>query len=249
MKDRIAVVVCHYNARSDESLIKLLDQIREVPAGCEFQVRVVVNLGVPKRLLLPHRHRDIQILYRENTGYNIGAWDYGWRQSPIFSGYLFLQEECRLVRPDWGVGFVRRAAEPGIGLVGECLSPDWDASWDELARRTAHDRFREQLVNGQPAERVPCYLDFFRRKGIDPGRGGDHLQSLILFTRRETLEAIDGFPIGENFGEAVAAEIGISKKVQALGLAICQVGPVPFFFIEHEQWLHRRPLPLPPEHG
>ncbi len=36
---------------------------------------------------------------RENTGFNIGAWDYGWRHLPPYDYYLFLQDDCFIVRP------------------------------------------------------------------------------------------------------------------------------------------------------
>jgi hypothetical protein len=38
---------------------------------------------------------------RENTGFNIGAWDYGWRHLPPYDYYLFLQDDCFIVRPLW----------------------------------------------------------------------------------------------------------------------------------------------------
>jgi hypothetical protein len=237
------VVVSHYNARPTTQLVDLLDATQTLPSGWPFGIRVVVNLGVPKRLVLPARHQQVEILYRENTGYNIGAWDHGWRTGGPAMSYLFLQEECRLLRPDWLAAFVRQGAATGVGLVGECLSPHWDALWEDLVQRCRGERLEGHLVDGQPADRVPCYLDFFRRHGIPSGRRADHLQSLILYARREVLQAINGFPVGRNYGEAIAAEIGISKKVQSLGLRIGEVGPHPFHYIEHPQWLHRRNEP------
>jgi hypothetical protein len=135
---------------------------------------------------------------------------------------------------------VEKASLPSNGLVGESLSVDWDFTWEVLSESTKDHQFAEHLVDGKSAERVPCYLDFFRRHGIDPGPKGDHLQSLILFIRRQVLQAMQGFPVGTNFGESIAAEIGISKKVQSLGLKICQVREEPFSYIQHPQWLFRK---------
>lgn len=236
----ILVVVSHYDARPSGSLIELLKSMRSIPAAWPFDVRVVVNQGTAGPLRLPPEVRTVEVIYRENVGYNIGAWDFGWRLPPVYDGYLFLQDECRIVREGWLGAFVHKAAEPGVGLLGECLSRNWDAPWEVLRQRTRYDRLREHLVDGMPAERVDCYLDFFRRHGIPPGGRGNHLQSLVWFARRRVLEAIDGFPLGRNFGEAIAAEIGTSKKVQAMGLAIAEVGPGPFCYIEHPQWLHRK---------
>jgi GT2 family glycosyltransferase/tetratricopeptide (TPR) repeat protein/2-polyprenyl-3-methyl-5-hydroxy-6-metoxy-1,4-benzoquinol methylase len=236
------VVISHYDARSPDRLLALLDSMSSKPAGWTYAVRVVVNQETRKPLELPDRHRPVEVFYRENAGFNIGAWDFGWRADPAFDAYLFLQDECRVVREDWAGAFVRKAAEANVGLVGECLSPLWDAPWAELAERFRGQRLPDHFVDGQPADRLACYQHFFARQGIPTGARGDHLQSLVLFARREVLEAIKGFPDSKNHGEAIAAEIAISKKVQALGLTIAEVGPEPFFYIEHPQWLHRRPL-------
>jgi hypothetical protein len=242
MPETVLVVIAHYNARPTDNLISLLESMQTMPAGWPFAVRVVVNVALPKVLALPAHLRNVEVCYRENTGYNIGAWEYGWRQAPPYTAYLFLQDECQVARADWVAAFVRRLSAPDIGLVGECLSPDWDAPWEVLKERTKGDRFPEQLIDGQPAERIPCYFHFFSQQCISPGPRGDHLQSLVLSARRAVLEMIGGFPQGRNYGEAMAAEIGISKKVQALGLRICEVGPEPFSYIHHPQWLHRKTL-------
>lgn len=67
------------------------------------------------------------------------------------------------------------------------------------------------------------------------------LQSIILFTSRSILEQIDGFIIGQNYGEAIAAEIGISKKVQGLGYQIQTINPHScYHYIAHPQWFQRK---------
>jgi hypothetical protein len=236
-------VVSHYDARPAGGLVRLLDQAREVPAGWPFRLRVVVNRELGHGPELPRRHRGTEVLCRENRGYNIGAWEHGWRAGPPCAGYLFLQEECRVAREGWVAAFVRAASQPGVGLVGECLSPVWDAPWGELARRFRGETLPGHRVAGRPAERVACYLDFLARHGIPPGPRGDHLQSLVLFAFHRVLRAAGGFPVGTDYGEAIASEIGVSKRVQALGLALRQAGPAPFTYVEHPQWLHRRARP------
>jgi hypothetical protein len=225
----ILVIVSYYAGRSLEPLVRLLDSMNTFPAGCAFAVRVVVNRNGEETIALPDRHGGVEILYRSNSGYNIAAWEFGWRASPTTEAYLFLQDDCRVVQSNWIVAFLG-LANAGVGLVGECLSPDWDATWADLVTRYRGHMLPEHTLDGQPAERVECYFDYFRRHGIAPGSRGDHLQSLVLFARRAVLEAI-------------GAEIGVSKRVQAQGLAIAEVGPEPFFYIEHPQWLHRRPRP------
>jgi len=66
------VVISHYNAWPTDHLFKLLDEIHAVPAGHPFRCRVVVNQAEDKRLDLPSRYADVEVLYRENLGYNIG---------------------------------------------------------------------------------------------------------------------------------------------------------------------------------
>ena len=236
----ILVVVSHYAARPVDPLVRLLDSMAAHPAGCAYAVRVVVNRDGAEALNMPERHRGVEVLYRPNVGYNIGTWEAGWRAVPAYPGYLFVQDECVVVRAGWAAAFARAAGAPGVGLVGECLSPDWDAPWGVLAERFRGHELKEHTINGRKAERVACYLDFFRRRGIPPGERGDHLQSLVLYVPRAVLERVAGFPEGDSYGEAIAAEIGMSKKVQAAGLALAQVGSDPFTYVEHPQWLHRR---------
>ena len=57
---------------SADQLIALLDQVLNVPAGMDFDIRIVVNQAIPKPLQLSERHKSIPIFYRENSGYNIG---------------------------------------------------------------------------------------------------------------------------------------------------------------------------------
>jgi hypothetical protein len=242
------VVVCHYNARPVADVTTLLTGLRLRPAGGPFDVLVVVNQAVARPLALPAACGVWDVCYRPNSGFNLGAWDCGWRERPGYDGYLFLQEECRVVQDGWLAAFRRRAVAPQVGLIGECLSPTWDAPWEELARRYRGARLPDHAVDGRPADRLSCYWEFFRRRGIDPGPRGDHLQSLVLFARRPVLEAVGGFPPCRTYGEAIAAEIGVSKLVQALGLTLREVGPTPFTYFEHPQWLHRRGGAAPSAH-
>lgn len=228
-RSKALVVIAHYQARPTAPLIALLDQLRSEPAGWPFAIRVVVNRVGPGRLDLPERMRGIEVLYRENTGLNIGAWDHGWRAEPAYSGYLFLQDECRIVRIPWLRPFMRRLVQPRIGLVGESWFAPRPIRWAEQAAEYARDH------PGQPNffELAP---DWLHRQGIEPGPHVDHLQSLILATRRDVLEAIDGLHIGADKQQAIAAEIGISRAVVALGLRCEQLGFLPFSRFLHPQW-------------
>lgn len=239
----VLVVVAHDAGRPVEPLVRLLDSAAAHPAGCGYAVRIVVSRDGRERLDLPARHRGLEVVYRETVGGTIGAWEAGWRAGPPHAGYLFMRDDCVVVRGNWVGAFAAAASAPGVGLVGECLSPDWDAPWPVLAEKFRGHELREHTIDGRPAERVACYLDFMRRRGIPPGPRGDHLQALVLFATRAVLERVSGFPACRGYGETVGAEIGTSKIVQAVGLRLVQVEPAPFTHIEQPQWAHRRGTP------
>lgn len=229
------VVISHYNAWAPDKLVALLDQVATLPAGAGFEICVVVNQAEPSELVLPERHRSVVVLYRRNTGYNIGAWNHGWRENPGHDCYLFLQEECRIIRPHWLRAHRRLAMRPRVGLVGEAMH--WPGlSWKQLDRlyRNAPATVMGDgsVVPGPAALRASLAA-----AGIPKGWGGAHLQSLVLCARREVLEAIDGFRIGLTYAEAVTAEVFITKQVEALGLQAREVGPGSFRYILHPQWV------------
>ena len=230
------VVISHYNAWPTDQLVALMDQTRSVPSGYPFRPVVVVNRAVDRPLELPAGHADVEVVYRENTGYNIGAWDHGWRVAAPADYYLFLQEECKILRPDWLGSSVRRLERPKVGLVGESLAYP-GLSWERLDYFKRFDFF--QGGPGEPVLNEPQGVRrFLESKGVAVGWTGEHLQSLILATRREVLEAIDGFLIGTSKGDAIACEFGISRAVASKGWKLEQVGLLPFRYIDHPQWDH-----------
>ena len=216
------MVISHYKAWSPDQLVALLDQMWTVPAGHPFQARVVVNRADPHDLALPPRYSSVEVVYRQNVGFNIGAWEQGWRELPVFDAYLFIQEECQIVRPGWIRAFVQASNDARVGLVGESLRGDF--SWEHLKRKAEY------------AESYRIYREFFEEHRTPMGYGAAHLHSLALFARREILESIDGFPIGHDKIHAMASEIAISKRMIARGCQIRQVGWRPFKYILHPQW-------------
>ena len=64
-----------------------------------------------------------------------------------------------------------------------------------------------------------------------------HLPSIILFSSREVLEEIGGFPyFGPSYREAVCSEIAISRCVAWRGYRFSKVMDSPFAMIGHPQW-------------
>jgi len=230
----VLVVISHYNAWPTDHLVALLDQIQAIPAGHPFQVRVVVNQAEPKLCELPSRHAGVEIRYRANTGYNIGAWDHGWRESPRFDEYLFLQEECTIQQPGWLRVFVRAASRRGVGLVGESRVLG-KLTWAET------EAFQSWVVEDpdgiKPPEQWAKFTHrYLERQGIDPTSTPTHLQALIIYARRATLEAINGFRIDQRKDDAIGCEVAMSKCVEAVGLKTVQVRLRPFQYIMHPQW-------------
>ncbi len=232
------IVISHYNAWPADQLVTLLDQIAAIPAGAPFELCVVVNQATPDLLRLPKRHAGTRVLHRENTGYNIGAWEDGRRRNPGHECYLFLQEECVILRSGWLRAFRRLAMRPEVGLVGESMH--WAGlGWDRLARKYRGHPFAES-VEGRSVPIPVGIRAGLRRLGIAEGPTGAHLQSLVLCARREVLEAIGGFDLGLNYGDATVGEVAISKKVSTLGLQVREVGPGSFRYILHPQWRERQ---------
>lgn len=232
------VVISHYNRWPVDQLVALLDQTVTVPAGMPFDTCIVVNQAEPEQLVLPERHRHVPVLHRENTGYNIGAWDLGWRSNPQYECYLFLQEECQIVRPNWLAALHRVAMRPSVGVVGESMH--WHGlTWERLGWIYRDAPFAEQ-VDGKTVSYPVGVRAGLTAAGLPEGRTGAHLQSLVLCMRRSVLEAIGGFTIGRTYGEAVLAEVSVSKRVEALGLQAREVGPGSFRYILHPQWRRRQ---------
>lgn len=205
-------------------------------AGGAFEALVVVNATGERSLELPSLGFPVSVVYRENLGMNIGAWEHGWRSNPGRGAYVFLQDECRIVREGWLRALMDAALQPGVGLVGESLNPAWSHSWDRLAAVHAGVQLPEHFIDGAPAERVAVYRHHMARWGVEPGADGVHLRSLVWAANENVLRLIGGFPIGANYGECIAAEIAVSRKCVAAGLTVQQVRSAPFHFVRHREW-------------
>jgi hypothetical protein len=231
---KCCVVISYYDRRGTDHLMELLDTLRRFDAGAAFNIAISVNQTSDQPLQLPPDHAGTQIFYRNNSGMNIGAWDHAWRQLPDYDFFLFLQDECYVVRNDWLAAFLRKLESPNAGLICESLNSAWDESWETIRKResTVH------LPNHNQAHpnRVDTYLAAFARWSTIPASTGRHARSLVWFLSRQMLEAIDGFPIGTDYGECIAAEIAVSQKVISLGFRVEQVDEEEFHYIRHFEW-------------
>ena len=231
------VVISYYDRRPIDNLLELIPSLLDHPAGDEFDICIVVNRTKEEKLALPEQYSRIPIEYRHNLGMNIGAWDHGWRTHKGYRDYLFLQDECYVIRDHWLSAYRAVLERPNVGMVGESLNMLWDKPWSELRKLFANIILPEHQIEAKCVNRVDFYLDFFKAHGVDPRVGGRHLRSVVWFVSADVLKAIDGFLIGRNYGECIGAEIATSKKVEALGLGIAQANEQEeFFYIRHLEY-------------
>jgi hypothetical protein len=201
----------------------------------------VVNKARDIPLQLQADFPAVDFHFRENVGLNIGAWEYGWRQSPAYDAYVFLQEECLILRKNWLRAYLKKSRRGRGRIVGEYMITVWKP-WKEWGEAVAQslaalpEELRERLDNWQ----VPFIMDDFARHGVEPQATPTHVQALVICTTRAVLEAIGGFLIGQDYRESVASELAFSQKAMALGYPIEQVSPLPFEYIIHPQYMTRR---------
>jgi hypothetical protein len=242
---RVLVVVSYYNARPDDRLDMLLSQLREVPAGMDFETVVVVNRAVDEDLAIAAKHPGVEVCYRENSGYNIGAWNHGWHRFPGRDLYVFLQDECLIARKHW----LRRMAAGAMAgkgrLVGECLvdpAETWAESQSSYESFYASRGFAPSRWDAERGDlHTPSSIQrFLREQGIGPQPTMRHLRSLVLCAPGRLLEDMGGFPCGDGYREAVGAEIGCSQRANAFGYPVRQAALLPFTYVIHPQWMAER---------
>ena len=235
------LVISHYDRRPIKDLLRLLRSMAKHRAGADFDVCVVVNRECGRQLDLSQQPFPVTISYRPNVGMNIGAWDHGWRENPGYDHYIFLQDECVILRHDWLHTMLDCLARPGVGMVGESVNDSWYKTWAEL---TAEESEGGPEKNGKCptyAKRARICLEFMRERNISAGATGQHLRSLIWGFSKETLSELGGFPIGKDYDECIAAEIAVSRHVVGRGLSLSQVHRIPFYYVTHSQWINTYP--------
>jgi hypothetical protein len=236
MIDKTLVVISYYDRRPIDNLLELLDSLYKYPSGEDFDIAVVVNRTKNESISVPQLS-SAAIHYRHNIGMNIGAWDYGWRQCSDYRHYLFLQDECYAIRENWLAAYKAALESPKVGMVGESLNTLWNKPWRELRKLFSGIVLPEHRIGDSCVNRVDFYLNFFRANGVDAGVDGQHLRSVVWFFSGDTLKKINGFLIGRNYGECIAAEIATSKKVESLGCDLVQVNQhEEFFYIRHLEY-------------
>lgn len=231
-QQKCMVIISYYDERSMDDLLALIASIDDHEPGHPIEITIIVNQSKQRYIEVSSAKYKTNILYRQNQGMNIGAWDYGWRHFKDFDNFIFLQDECRIIRNGWVLDYIKALENPQVGLVGESINQRWSRSWSSLQGDNASN-----LLSSEIKTRAEAYLSFMQRYAIPPGDNARHLRSLVWAFKRDTLDAINGFPIGENYEECIATEIAVSKKVEALGMGIAQIDPQrPFSRVVHVEW-------------
>ena len=213
--------------------------MHRMPAGHPFDLVVVCNGGGLETAALPPPPAGVslRVINRENQGYNIGAWDAGWRAAPGYDYYLFLQDECVIREAGWLAAFEsRHRSFNKSALIGESIM--WEGlDWAALTEATQRDFV--PTYAGEDAENpIDGYRALLHEMDIPEGPVATHLQSLVLFADGDLLEKMGGLPNRSPYKEAVACEIGISRKAAALGAEVALVTPGKrFSFIAHPEWV------------
>lgn len=97
--------------------------------------------------------------------------------------------------------------------------------------RRAHDA---SATEGARLARI--YQETLARWRIPQGSTARHLTSVVHFTSRQILEEVRGYNLGRTYQETIAAEIGFSRKIEARGYRLIQIGRQRHSRIGHPQW-------------
>ena len=242
-KPRTCVIIAYWIGEREHELHRLLRETRKVDAGAAFDLRIVCNGGSERPLVLPSEFdRDnIHILNRENVGYNIKAWDEGWKFDACHEFYLFLQTECVIKKPGWVEAFeFRMLNDAGVGLLGERVV--WDRlTWAFIRASTDRDLGSTAWPATEPLHPIDTYKALMTTAGISFGELGTHVPTIIHFASRVVLKEIGGYPFfGPSYREAVGAEVAFSRLIEAQGYRVCQIRDGAFAYIGHKQWAAKR---------
>lgn len=231
MNDDVLIVVSHYAARGTSHLQSLLSNLSKVHKN----ILIVINDDQINKEYFDF-FCGFQAIYRPNIGMNIGGWNEAYQQFPNFKFYIFLQDECVVLREDFIAAYVKELSRVGIGMTGETINYKWDREWGQIINSPLN--YHTNIIfNGSRLSRVQNYLNLLGQWGISPGVGGRHLRSLVWGLNDYALKGIGKFPIGIDKEQCIAAEIAVSKKVEQLGLGVTQISQTPFYFFQHEEWL------------
>ena len=229
-KYKTLITISHYNKRNKSHLNNLISSLKNHDSSLSIIINDDNSYEEKKTTF-----KNINTLIRPNTGMNIGSWNSSYLNNRNFDFYIFLQDECVILKKDFIKKYISELSKVNVGMTGESINFKWAKNWENIASSNlnyvvGYDRLK------RPIYRVQYYLSLMKKWGIQHGGNGLHLRSLIWGFKREILEKISPFPIGKTKEQCIAAEISISKKVEELGLNVTQIHKNPFNYISHIEW-------------
>jgi hypothetical protein len=231
MLNELLIVISFYSKRNRGNLLNLLTSLE----GFEGEVLVVENIDSDAISSLTDI--DAEVILNVNRGMNIGAWNRGFLERRDYDTYLFLQDECFLKKDGYVEAILSRFKKnPKLGMLGESLNRKWNHPWETLTNSPLNNYCDDHFIGSGCSRRVDTYLSAMQSWGVDPGETGAHLRSLVWAIRGDVLRQMGGFPIGNNKGECIAAEISVSRRVIQMGLEFDQIDRAPFFYFGHLEW-------------
>lgn len=230
MHDDVLVVISSYAGRRLDYLDNLTSQVSVFTQNILIVINNDNNSDEDRGL-----YKGFPVIIRPNTGMNIGAWNAAYTNYPNYKFYVFLQDECSLVRSDFLDAYKRELSFKGVGMTGESINYKWDLPW-QFMLKSPLNYFTNIYSNGKRLTRVEYYLSLLGAWKIHPSSTGKHLRALVWGFNQSSLKQLNGFPLGESKEECIASEIAVSKKIEELGLRVTQISNTPFFYIKHQEW-------------
>lgn len=227
---KILITISHYSKRDKNNLINLINSLQS--QNCDLLIVINDDNCVLER---NEMLCNTKALIRPNTGMNIGAWNAAFLNNRNHNFYLFLQDECQILDSTFINQYINELSKKDVGMTGESINYKWANSWNYMEKSALNYKVGYN-TNKIPLFRVQHYLNLLKKWNIDGGQSGLHLRSLVWGFKKETLEKVIPFPIGMTKEECIAAEIGVSKKIENLGYKVTQINEKPFKLISHIEW-------------
>ena len=228
--NKVLITISHYSKRNKNNLIEIINSLKD--QFCDLLIVINDDNCVKEKNAV---FSNIKTLIRPNTGMNIGAWNTSFLNNRHHDFYLFLQDECQILDSTFISQYINELSKKDVGMTGESINYKWANSWNYIEKSALNYKVGYN-INKIPVFRVQHYLSLFKKWNIDAGQSGIHLRSLVWGFKKETLKKVFPFPIGMTKEECIAAEIGVSKKVESLGYKVTQINEKPFQLISHIEW-------------
>ena len=228
---KLKIIISYYSAREPDSLIRLLNELSQ------YQKNILVSINHDENFHLKNLSLNVPHIFNQNVGMNIGAWHHGYKHDTSDDLYVFLQDECFLKNHDFLNAAIKKfESDCTLAMLGETINRKWAQSWNTLSRSPLNSLENDHYVDGHVSTRVQCYVNAMQGWNINPGDTGEHLRSLVWMLPGKVMRQLEGFPIGGNRGECIAAEIAVSRKIVSLGYKFDQIAPMPFSYFGHCEW-------------